>query len=68
MPDLKTKTSVRVTVYVGESMGGFGNVQISNDVDIECRLTMRVGEIVLKRINEMREQIIADLMAESRAR
>jgi hypothetical protein len=64
MPDLKTETSVRVTVYVSESYGQFGNIQISNEVTAKCRLTDRVGEIVLKRISEMREAIVADLMRE----
>jgi hypothetical protein len=65
MPDVKSETLVRVTVYVGESHGQFRNVQISNDVTVQCRLTVRVGEIVLKRINEMRDAIVADLMREN---
>ncbi len=64
MPDLRTETNVRVNVYVGESPGSFGSIQISNDVAIKCRLTMNVGAIVLKRINEMRDAIVADLMKE----
>ena len=64
MPDVKSETNVRVTVFVSESYGGFGNIQISNDVTAKCRLTDKVGEIVIKRITEMREAIVADLMRE----
>jgi hypothetical protein len=62
MPDLKTQTNVRVTVYVGETSGQFGNIQISNEVTVPYRLTMHIGEIVLKRLNEMRDAIVNDLI------
>jgi hypothetical protein len=67
MPDIQDQILLRVTVNVHDSPSTFGDIQIAQGVDLKGKLTARTGEIILKRLADLREQLIADLLREGRA-
>jgi hypothetical protein len=60
-PNEKIATFVNVSVNISASPGRFGNVQMSMGIEIPVSMSFRVSEIILKRLNEMRDRLIADL-------